>query len=50
VVRPPTREGFGTKLLMRGIARTLDGTATLDYPRDGLRFHLEFPLNGTVSQ
>ena len=47
-VRPPKRRGFGTKLLERGIARELSGTVALDYSRDGFRFQLEFPSDGTI--
>jgi two-component system CheB/CheR fusion protein len=45
-VAPPVRKGFGTRLLERGIARELEGSAHLDYREEGFRFHLEFPVNG----
>jgi two-component system CheB/CheR fusion protein len=44
-VARPSRQGFGTRLLERGIARELDGTAQLDYRKEGLSFRLEFPFD-----
>lgn len=35
-VSPPSRKGFGTSLIQRGIARELGGKAEIDYARDGL--------------
>ncbi|MCC5969172.1 MAG: PAS domain-containing protein [Pararhodobacter sp.] len=44
VVKPPKKEGFGTRLLKTGIARELDGHVDLDFPPEGLQCRLEFPL------
>jgi PAS domain S-box-containing protein len=41
---PPTRRGFGTRLLERGLALELRGTVRLDFARDGLRCEVEAPL------
>jgi two-component sensor histidine kinase len=47
-VARPSRDGFGTRLLERGIARELDGTAELDFRKEGLRFRLEFPFDAAT--
>jgi len=36
-VAPPSRKGFGSKLLERLLVRDLNGTIKLDYARSGLR-------------
>jgi len=41
-VTPPTRRGFGTHLIERGIARDLGAELAADYAPDGLRFRLSF--------
>ena len=43
-VKPPSRQGFGTKLIERSTAHQLGGAARLDYLEDGLRCELIFPL------
>ena len=43
-VAPPTRQGFGTRLIERGLAGQLGATVTLDYRPEGLRCSLEAPL------
>jgi PAS domain S-box-containing protein len=35
-VQPPTRKGFGSRLLERNLARELDGTAIIDYRPEGV--------------
>jgi len=35
-VRPPTRAGFGTRLIERGLAADLNGEVRIDYPVDGV--------------
>lgn len=35
-VSPPTRKGFGTNLIQRGLARELGGKAEIDYAPEGL--------------
>jgi two-component sensor histidine kinase len=49
VVTTPTSEGFGRRMLERGLARDLGDTASLDFARAGLRFHLAAPLSGRIS-
>ena len=35
-VSPPTRAGFGTRLIERGLAADLNGHVTISYPVDGV--------------
>ena len=44
-VHPPTRRGFGSRLLERGIARELDGEVQLDYRPEGIRCRVEFRID-----
>ena len=46
---PPTRRGFGLRLLERALARQLGGEVALDYPAAGFAFRLRLPLNRRVS-
>jgi len=39
----PTRKGFGTRVVERGLAHELQGEAQLDYRKDGLVFTLDIP-------
>lgn len=41
-VSPPTRKGFGTRLLQDVVAHELNGTAELVYDTSGLRYHVSF--------
>ncbi len=43
-VRPPRRRGFGSRLILRGVATDLDGNAWLDFEPLGLRCRMEFPV------
>jgi len=43
-VSPPTRRGFGTRLLLDGIGRELSGETRLDYAREGVRCEIEVSL------
>jgi len=43
-VIPPTRFGFGTRLIQRSLQGQLGGEAALDYAPDGLRCHIRLPL------
>jgi PAS domain S-box-containing protein len=45
MVTPPTRLGFGSRLLERGVARELGGKATLEHRPEGLVFSLTAPLS-----
>ncbi|MCW3798020.1 PAS domain S-box protein [Sphingomonas sp. BN140010] len=44
LVAPPTRSGFGTRLINRALAADLGGTVNLDYAPDGVRCRIEAPL------
>ena len=44
-VIPPEREGFGKRMLEKGIARELGGEVTLDYVPSGLVCQMNFPLD-----
>lgn len=41
---PPTRQGFGTRLIGSGIARRLGGTADCRFEPEGFRWSLSAPL------
>ncbi|WP_114227703.1 PAS domain-containing sensor histidine kinase [Sphingomonas sediminicola] len=43
-VTAPLRQGFGTRMLSRALARELGGTVTLTYDSAGLRCAIEAPL------
>ena len=43
-VTPPTRQGFGTRLIERGLANELGGGATTTYPVEGLICRFTAPL------
>lgn len=42
-VTPPSRKGFGSRVIERGLAHELEGTVNLDYRRDGLVCMIDFP-------
>jgi two-component sensor histidine kinase len=43
-ITPPTRKGFGSRLLEEVVSLELDGRAELVYEPHGLRYHLSFPV------
>ena len=43
--RPPTRRGFGSKLIEASVRMELGGTSSADWREDGLRQMIAFPLN-----
>jgi PAS domain S-box-containing protein len=43
-VSPPTRRGFGSRLIERNLARELDGEVKLAFDREGLRCWIAAPL------
>jgi two-component sensor histidine kinase len=43
MVSPPTRKGFGSRLIERALAYEMNGTTRLDYAVDGLRFEISVP-------
>ena len=46
-VAPPSRRGFGSRLIERSLQGQLRGEATLDYAPEGLRCHIRLPLKGS---
>ncbi|ATC23599.1 GAF domain-containing protein [Caulobacter vibrioides] len=46
---PPTRNGFGSKMVHQGLARDLGGQAVLDFAPTGLVFTLRAPLSERMS-
>ncbi|WP_262027540.1 sensor histidine kinase [Microvirga sp. Mcv34] len=44
-VTPPTRKGFGSRLIQDGLARELNGTVSLDYEPDGVVCTIDVPLS-----
>jgi two-component sensor histidine kinase len=49
-IKPPTRQGFGTKLLTRLVPGDLSGRATLNYVSGWFRYELEAPVERVVEQ
>jgi len=49
-VRPPTRRGFGSRLIERSLAAENGGSATIEYPPEGVVCIMEAPIRGRVSQ
>ncbi len=45
-ITPPERQGFGTRLLEDVVAHELNGEARLVYEPGGLRYHLNFSVDG----
>jgi two-component sensor histidine kinase/PAS domain-containing protein len=43
-VTAPTRRGFGSRMIERGLAAELHGSVTLDFAPDGLRCTIDAPL------
>lgn len=43
-IEPPTRRGFGHRLIERSIAKDLGGRAELHFDREGLQCSIGFPL------
>ncbi len=43
-VVPPSRKGFGTRLIERGLVGAVDGKVSLTYPLDGVRCVVQAPL------
>ncbi|MCJ2046389.1 GAF domain-containing protein [Methylobacterium sp. J-078] len=49
-VIPPTRIGFGSRLIERGLAGAVGGQVELSYPPEGVRCILIAPLSGFVTE
>ena len=45
---PPSRSGFGTRFLEKGLARQLGGDARFAFAPEGLEFRLRLPLSARV--
>lgn len=43
-VRPPTRQGFGSKMIALSVSHELRGEVNTRWHNDGMAFHLAFPL------
>jgi two-component sensor histidine kinase len=43
-VSPPTRKGFGTRLIQRNLAHDLGGDATIDYRPQGVVSVIRSPI------
>ena len=43
-VAPPTRQGFGSRLIQRGLAQELSGEVRLDYAVEGVSCEIVLPL------
>lgn len=50
IMKPPTRQGFGTKLLTRLVPGDLSGRATLNFESGWFRYELEAPIERVVEQ
>jgi two-component sensor histidine kinase len=44
LVKKPERQGFGTKLIQRGLAQQLGGEIKLDFAPAGIRCVITFPI------
>jgi PAS domain S-box-containing protein len=44
LVKPPSRKGFGTRLIQRGLAAELGGSVSLDYAEAGLVCTIDAPV------
>jgi two-component sensor histidine kinase len=50
IIKPPTRQGFGTKLLTRLVPGDLSGQATLNFKSGWFRYELEAPVERVVER
>ncbi|KJS15567.1 MAG: histidine kinase [Hoeflea sp. BRH_c9] len=48
-VTPPTRKGFGSRVIERGLAHELDGVVHLDYHKSGVVCTIDIPAPGPAS-
>lgn len=46
IVSPPTRRGFGTRLIERSLRSYFRGETVLSYPPEGVEFRIKAPLAG----
>jgi two-component sensor histidine kinase len=45
LVTPPSRKGFGSRIIERGLAHELEGKVHLDYPSDGVVCTINIPVS-----
>ncbi|KLK92046.1 hypothetical protein AA309_16620 [Microvirga vignae] len=45
---PPKRQGFGTRLVQRGLAQQRGGEIKLDFRPDGVRCVIVFPIKNVM--
>lgn len=45
---PPERQGFGLRMLLAGLPRSLGGAASVDYAPAGLRYAVSAPLSAAI--
>lgn len=45
LVQPPARKGFGMEVIEWAVAQAVGGQVTLEFPAEGLRWELNFPLH-----
>jgi two-component sensor histidine kinase len=50
IIKPPTQQGFGTKLLTRLVPSDLSGRAALNYESGGFSYELQAPVECVVEQ
>jgi len=50
IIKPPTRQGFGTKLLTRLVPGDLSGRATLNFESSWFRYELEAPVERVIER
>ncbi len=48
LVKKPERQGFGTKLIQRGLAQQLGGDIKLDFSPSGVRCVITFPIESVL--
>jgi two-component sensor histidine kinase len=48
-VRAPERKGFGSLVITELVAQALQGTAKLDFNRDGIHWHLDTPATSVLT-
>ena len=48
-VKPPGRQGFGSRLLEQGLGRELDGEVSLCYHHDGVRCQIRLPQSAKLA-
>lgn len=49
-VAPPTRRGFGKRLIERSLARELEGIVRIEFAPSGVTCRADVPLSGGAAQ